>query len=190
MVDILNRIVNQPGRYKGAYLFCSVIMKQIDTEEGAKRQHRAVALFCVIQCWVRGLDGVVLSRADMERLLGLERFREARIDWIRRDFKEFFLFQQLDYEPCVNSEGYTKQNQEGFAKFTISRVPFDQNPKIQPFKLWKLPTPKQRRELYEAFIPFFANYANYDERFLTSYLTLLAQGQISPKSIPPLNTEE
>lgn len=65
-------------------------MKQIDVEEGAKRQHRTVALFCVIQCWVRGLDGVILNRSDIERLVGIERFKETRIDWITRDFAEFF----------------------------------------------------------------------------------------------------
>jgi len=165
-------------------------MKQIDTEEGAKRQHRTVALFCVIQCWVRGLDGVILSRSDIERLLGLERFKETRIDWIRRDFKEFFPFQKLGYEPYVSPVGHVNQNQESFASFTISRVPLDQEPKIESFKLWKLPTRQHLNELYEGFIPFFADYANYDERFLASYLTLLAQGQISPKSIPPLNEKE
>jgi len=37
---------------------------------------------------------------------------------------------------------------------------------------------------FQAVIPFFAEYVNYDERLLASYLALLSQGQVSPRSIP------
>jgi len=45
---------------------------------------------------------------------------------------------------------------------------------------------------FEGLIPFFADRANFDERFLASYLALLAQGQISPGRLPPVekSTEE
>jgi hypothetical protein len=39
-------------------------------------------------------------------------------------------------------------------------------------------------------IPFFADSANYDERLLSSYLSLLAQGQIAARTIPPLKINE
>ena len=55
-------------------------MKQIDVREGAKRQHRAISLFAVIQCWLKQLDGIALQRHHLERLLGLERFKKTRVE--------------------------------------------------------------------------------------------------------------
>lgn len=42
------------------------------------------------------------------------------------------------------------------------------------------------QESFEGLVPFFADQVNYDERFLAAYLTLLAQGQTSQHSLPPL----
>ena len=58
--------------------------------EGARRQHRAVSLFAVIQCWLRQLDGVAFQRPHLERLLGLHRFKRARMNWLKEDFEDFF----------------------------------------------------------------------------------------------------
>src|ERR1051325_1190409 len=65
-------------------------MKQIDVREGAKRQHRTIALFAVIQCWLRDLDGLVFSRQTLERLIGIERFKGSRVAWLIEDLTEFF----------------------------------------------------------------------------------------------------
>jgi hypothetical protein len=62
-------------------------------------------------------------------------------------------------------------------------------PKIELFKMWERSKPEKDQQLFQGAIPFFADYANYDERLLASYLSLLAQGQISVSSIPPLETE-
>jgi hypothetical protein len=70
-------------------------MKQIDTREGARRRHRIIALFAVIQCWIKALDGIVLRRNQLESLLGLERFKRERIGWLREDLKEFFPYQEI-----------------------------------------------------------------------------------------------
>lgn len=40
--------------------------------EGARRQHRGISVFAMIQCWSRGLDGIAFERSSLERLLGLE----------------------------------------------------------------------------------------------------------------------
>jgi hypothetical protein len=167
--------------------FVILIMKQIDVREGAKRQHRTIALFCVIQCWIMNSDGLVLDRTILERLLGLERFKQTRVDWLVEDFEDFFPFNKTEEDFYTNSDGYTNYNQTTFSRLTVSRVSFDQQPIIKPLKIWNHPTYQQLRELYEGFIPFFVDYANYDERLIASYLSLLAQGQISPKSIPPLD---
>jgi hypothetical protein len=53
--------------------------------------------------------------------------------------------------------------------------------------MWENPTKVQLRGIYQGVAPFLSDIANYDERLLSSYLSLLIQGQISAKEIPPLN---
>jgi len=155
-------------------------MKQIDIREGARRQHRVISLFCVIQCWLHGWDGIQISRDFLERLIGLKRFKPRRAMWMSEDFKEFFPYQRPDY----------LQNHYAFFSIEISRLPFEQNPQIGKFQMWAHPSDEDFAKLYEGFIPFFADAANYDERLLASYLSLLTQGQISPQLIPPVKAEE
>jgi hypothetical protein len=87
-------------------------VKQIDHREGGRRQNRTVAPFAVLQCWMRNLDGIVLDRPHLERLLGLERFKGERVKWIEADFKEFFPFQEIYY--------YTKK-QNSLCSLYLSR---------------------------------------------------------------------
>jgi hypothetical protein len=171
-------------------------MKQIDIREGARRQHRSLSLFAVIQCWMRNLDGIAFQRKQLERILGLDRFKKTRVDWLEEDLKEFF--------PYVEKYWFTnKKNSLG--SLIVGRVPFSEHlpkgvmttkarieqispdaPRIGLFELWSIPSSQELSKSFEGLIPFFADSANYDERFLTSYLLLLAQGQISPHNLPPL----
>jgi hypothetical protein len=171
-------------------------MKQIDLREGARRQHRTVALFAVIQCWIRSLDGVCFQRDHLERLVGVERFKGTRIDWLRRDLKDAFPYQQL-----LIFRGTSK-----FASYYVSRVEFpphvfdgkemqdeDRIKKIEAaglkigiFALWPAPHTWEEERLkdgFEAFLPVLAGAANYDERLMVSYLGLLFQGQLSPREL-------
>ena len=156
-------------------------MKQIDCREGARRQHRVVSLFCIIQCWLRGWDGVRISRQRLERLLGLQRFKQTRVEWMKEDFSELFPYQKTDCH-CWPTES--------FRSLELSRRTFKKNPVIGTFEIWHHPTQQQLSKLYEGFLPFFADAANYDERLLASYLSLLAHGQISPRCVPPVKDEE
>ena len=171
-------------------------MKQIDVREGARRQHRAVALFAIIQCWLRNLDGLVFDRRDLERLLGLERFKGARVDWMREDFKEFFPHQEVFWmsnaRDSFGSLYVSRRELEGvLPKGTmpdekrIAGIPED-GPRLDLFRIWDRPDARKVLAAFKAAVPFFADAVNYDERLLHSYLALLAQGQISPNSLPPL----
>jgi hypothetical protein len=155
--------------------------------EDARRKHRAIALFCVIQCWIQKLDGITLNRSDLERLLGRNRFKKARVNWLCEDFKDFFPFSRVENESYQTPSGYFIEEQETFFRLTVSRIPFpsEQNTEFNSFKLWRLPT-EQELDRIDNFIPFLADYDNRDYSVLTLYLSLLAQGQISPKAIPPL----
>jgi hypothetical protein len=153
-------------------------MKQIDLREGARRQHRVVALFAVIQCWLRGLDGLAFERRQLERLLGLVRFKGTRVEWLREDFKEFFPYQEVCW--------FTGKN-HSLGSVIISRVPIagsllegsmatkarvakvqEGGPKLGMFELWVEPG-RDLNKAFEGLMPFFADRANFDERFLASY---------------------
>ena len=40
-------------------------MEQVEVREGARRQHRAISLFCVVQSWLRGWEGVRIDRDQL-----------------------------------------------------------------------------------------------------------------------------
>jgi hypothetical protein len=177
-------------------------MKQIDLREGARRQHRSAAMFAVIQSWLRGLDGLVFNRTHLERLIGLERFKKRRVEWLQEDLRDFFPYQ-------ISSWAANKKDTEGelnsFSSLWAARKPIepfipkedmtlearlsqmpDDGPKLAMFKIWPGSPTEDIRRIFEGAIPFFADSANFDERLLTSYLALLCQGQISPRALPSL----
>ena len=171
-------------------------MKQIDLREGARRQHRSLSLFAVIQCWMRNLDGLAFQRKQLERILGLDRFKQSRVEWLEEDLKEFFPYvQKCLFEKKKNSLGslivckvpFAEHLPQGAmtAKARIEKMSPDA-PRIALFELWTIPSSDTLSKDFECLLPFFSDSANYDERFLTSYLFLLAQGQISPHDLPPL----
>ena len=90
-------------------------MKQIDVREGARRQHRTISLFAVIQCWLRGIDGLGFQRRYLERLLGLERFKQKRVKWLKEDLKELFPYQEI-----------FRSGNKSFSSLIVSRLPFEQ----------------------------------------------------------------
>ena len=175
-------------------------MKQIDLREGARRQHRTIALFAVIQCWLRDLDGLAFSRQHLARLIGLERFKVTRVDWLREDLSEFFPYQEVYwYTSKKRSLGSLFVSRRNLWPYLptgsmsdserIEAIPPD-GPRIALFNMWARPSKLKVLKVFEAAIPFFADAANYDERLLSSYLTLLSQGQISPQSLPELSNTE
>mgnify|MGYP001613467450 FL=1 len=90
-------------------------MKQVAVREGARRQHRIISLFAVVQCWIRGLDGLCFDREHLERLIGLTKFKSKRLKWLEKDIDEFFPHQEL----------LTYSGTEKFASLYISRIPFE-----------------------------------------------------------------
>jgi hypothetical protein len=173
-------------------------VKQVEVREGARRQHRTIGAFAVLQCWIRNLDGLVIQRRDLERLIGLKRFKQARIEWMQEDLRPFFEFQ----------EAFWSESPASFHSLFVSRSALESLPtglmttdrrlrrarasklRINLLQMWEVPTAKQIRSAMEGVIPFFADQANFDERFLTAYLTLLVQGQISPHDLPRLKEGE
>ncbi|HYE35961.1 hypothetical protein [Methylocaldum sp.] len=174
-------------------------MKQIDLREGARRQHRTAALFAVIQCWLLSLDGLAFSRQHLQRLIGLERFKGTRVDWLREDLSEFFPYQEVYwFTGKQNSLGSLFVSRRELKPYLPVGSMSDKEriknirpngPRIAMFKMWARPDEEKVLKTFKAAVPFFADAANYDERLLSAYLALLAQGQISPKSLPELKND-
>jgi hypothetical protein len=164
---------------------------QIHNREGARRQHRTLALFAVIQCWTRQLDGIVFEKRELQRLLGLEVVKPGRVPWLKEDFQPWFPYikdvffskwygslwvNRYDFLGDFPSEPGTKKRIERMPQF-----------KFGIFNLWE-DLDAERLKKIEILEPFLqgGGSANFDERLLTSYLTMLAQGQIPVESIPSL----
>jgi hypothetical protein len=173
-------------------------MKQIDLREGARRQHRALAVFAMIQCWIRKWDEIAFERDHLERLVGLERFKGTRVEWLKEDLKDLFPFQQV----------LTYSSSEKFACMLISRTDFSSywpdgsmtteervegirkngGPDLGVFELWpKLKTWRKSRldPEFQGLLPLLDAPANYDERLMHSFLELITGGQISPMAVFP-----
>ena len=170
-------------------------MVQKKEREFARRQHRALILFLVVQCWIKKTDGLVIRRSHLERLISMERFRDKRIKWLELDLKEFFPYQKYLYSGIP----------ETLSSVYVSRFPLEQfspdevtHPKefleensenrqrIALCSLWTKPKLKDLEKSVDGLHPFFTGLTNYDERLLSAYLMLLAQGQIRIGSIPSL----
>ena len=65
--------------------------------ESCRRQHRVLGHYLAVHAWVRGLDCVVLVRSDLERFLGLKRFKSIRVGWLQEDLRPWFPHQTPYY---------------------------------------------------------------------------------------------
>jgi hypothetical protein len=86
--------------------------------ENCRKQHRMIAQYLSVVAWADGLDCVVLARADMERLLGLERFKAARVGWLMHDLRPWFAHQKAYYSTRASGSIHS---------LFLSRVPIDKH---------------------------------------------------------------
>lgn len=171
-------------------------MKQVEVREGAKRQHRTITLFAVIQCWIKKTDGIIFERAQLLRLLGLSQFKDTRVKWMKRDFKHLFQYQRTLPVGSLHSLSHLIVCRRPIESFFPNE---ETNPKkiielstangvnLDFFSMWPKRKASDLKDLFEGTIPFFADSVNYDERLMSAFLALLIQGQISPLSIPGLS---
>lgn len=140
--------------------------------ECARRQNRAISLFCIVQCWLHGWDGITIRRDFFEQFLRREHFKNSRLEWISSDLKEFF-----PYHKPKHLFAY-------FRSVQISRLPFEQNPYIGELLIWEPPSEEYLIKFYEEFMHLFSDNVSYDNRLISFYLSWLAQKQISSQLIP------
>ncbi len=58
--------------------------------EACRRLHRALGNYFAIRAWCSNTDCVILQRLVLEKLLDVERLKEARMAWIEEDFRSWF----------------------------------------------------------------------------------------------------
>jgi len=165
-------------------------MQQIDLREGARRQHRRIGLYAVLQCWHRKLDGVAFSRSHLSRLIGLRRFKGTRIEWLRKDLAEFFPYSSTFYSTDT----------ESFSSIFVSRRPLagtlpmgelssierirrmgSKGPRLAVFEMWPSRSFAERSRISEALLPIVDG--NRDERILASVLGLACDGQLAVRDL-------
>ena len=116
-----------------------------------------------------------LSRNALAKLIGIERFKKARIKWFVEDFQEFFPYVEDIYEDWEN----TKLKCIKFSKKEFQE--YEPSYEVEEFG---------RREFLEP-LPWFQDLfpdsftadSNELEIYISCYLTLLSQGLVSPKGI-------
>jgi hypothetical protein len=66
--------------------------------EDCRRLHRLIGHYLAMQAWIRKLDCIVLTRADLEKFLGLSKFKSARVKWLTSDLEPWFPHQVPYYK--------------------------------------------------------------------------------------------
>ena len=157
-------------------------MDQIEVREGARRQHRGLAMFCALYCWHHNKEAVFVSKELFLDYLGLERMKGARYDWVLEDFSEYFPF-------------IFKRNLNGRELIVFSKIPEDDllkekekainfSPKI--LDLAKYPTMAlfdggtEAQCFINDTLPFLSEIKNLNEYAISNVLPLLAGGVVSP----------
>jgi hypothetical protein len=139
---------------------------------------------------------VVFTHYQLERLLGLERFKPSRISWLLQDLRELFPYQQKLVSPGKGSKVLESLFVSRFPLkeyFPPGRMSTEKHiegiitrggPRIAPFRLVEKPSLAKFDEVVKDYLPFFADFLNYDERLLSSYLAFISQGLISARNMP------
>lgn len=60
--------------------------------EGARRLHRIISLYCALFCWKNKVDAVALRKEALQKILGITRIEEKRLQWFKEEVKEYFEF--------------------------------------------------------------------------------------------------
>lgn len=169
-------------------------MIQVEVREGARRQHRGVALYASLQCWVRGLDGIVICKNDFERLIGLAHFKATRVKWIMEDMAELFPHQWLFRLSDTSHLGHLLLSRKiwrnGYGNLEGEMANCNrQGVAVKHFKLWDKFSLSMASLNNFPVAPLFSTAGNPDEKLLTAYLSLVAGGLVPLRSIPHISYE-
>ena len=160
-------------------------MDQLEIREGARRQHRGLAMFCVLYCWHHNKKAVFVRKELLLHYLGLERMKGTRYEWIIEDIADYF--------PHI-----FKRNTNNKELIVFSKIPENEllknkseainfSPKIldlASYSLIQLDTNgEQAYKLIEDAMPFLSGIKNLHEFAINNALSLLSNGIVPPEKV-------
>jgi transcriptional regulator with XRE-family HTH domain len=171
--------------------------------ELARQKHRRFAIFAMLQCWANNWTTIVAAREPVERLLGLDRFKGKRREWMKEDFEEVFPYVRVltgeEVRPVLELMAksrvrFAKGSDDSFQLLFLSQYPlgrertqedYESSLRVGALTLWddfRHSSDSKRVEGVDKSkfqgIKFLFADGQPDERILSAHLALLAQGVI------------
>ena len=162
-------------------------MDQIEVREGARRQHRSLAMFCALYCWHHDKCAVFVEKGTLLHYLGLKRMKEKRYEWLVEDVNSYFshIFKRKNpngidfivFSKLPESELELVENQDAAKRFS---------PKVLDIAVYRTSDllsnegEKRVKKSIDKYFPFLSEINNLHEYALSNTLTLLANGVIQP----------
>ncbi|MFP8967462.1 hypothetical protein ACKC9G_12840 [Pokkaliibacter sp. CJK22405] len=160
-------------------------MEQLEIREGARRQHRGLAMFCVLYCWHHNKNAVFLRKELLLRYLGLERMKTTRYEWIIEDITDYF--------PYIFKRNKNNNELIVFSKIPESELLENKNEAIHFFpKILDLANYSiigldadgdQAYKFIEDSMPFLSGIKNLHEFAINNALSLLSNGIVQPAKV-------
>lgn len=150
----------------------TVFLNFMEAREIARQQHRKIALYCIVYCWLKNIDSIRVGSGTPYSLTNISRIEGSRENFLIEDFKEFFQYVEImrdekeifDYPLLSRNERPSKSFEE-----------------IDYLKI------KDYLDISTSVTKLFGEDwrggSNANELYMSCYLILLSQGKISPKEI-------
>jgi hypothetical protein len=71
-------------------------------------------MYLAVTAWVRKIDCVILAREDLLPFLGLERMKDRRIEWLKKDVQRLFPY----------AENLVAEKTKNYSSLYLSRIAF------------------------------------------------------------------
>lgn len=162
-------------------------MIHMNYREGAACQHRSLALFAMIQCWMKNQDGIAIQRNQLSIIFGIEKFMNERIEWLKDDFSSYFPYSRIHFD-----DGKKVFSHLIFSKKNLDFLGSNNNQPIDllinncliyetTIGLFSLLNRSAKNSLaVDDELPFLRGGISYHDSVISSYLLLLSQGKITP----------
>ena len=72
-----------------------------DQRKYSRHINRVLCQYLVIQCWVRGYDGVLIDDNWLKDFYGVRALREERCNWLQTDSTPWFVFERKRWRKRV-----------------------------------------------------------------------------------------
>lgn len=132
--------------------------------EAQERLHKTLGAYLIIKAWQLKVDCLVLQRETLLQFLNIERMKNARLDWLKKDLVEYFPHQWT-----------TKFSKSGtYSTLYLSRF------EIPSISKEKTMTDEKRIEIMKTYGLNSQIYKMPDLKEMVSIMALFSSGLLSP----------